>query len=113
MKQNLKIVISGESLNGPQSMMIRYSQFNNTRTAVVTRSQPALDPSATGIGRRDTAQKTASGAPATKIKPAVAASGFAANADARSPSRKAVAARVVPQLGHGTEVIERKTQFPR
>ena len=63
----------------------------------------------TGIGHRATAHSAASGAPITKSRPPAAASGLAAKAASGSPSRNAVAARVVPQVGHGNPVRERKT----
>ena len=52
--------------------------------------------------------RTATGAPTTKNSPAAAASGLVANAVRKSPFKKAVAARVVPQVGQGIPVSERK-----
>ena len=63
-----------------------------------------------GTGKRNAVHRTATGAPTTKSRPAAAASGLLANAVRRSPSRKAAAARVVPQVGQGIPVSERKLQ---
>jgi len=61
-----------------------------------------------GTGHRAIAHSVAIGAPATKRRPIAAASGLAANAARISPLRKAVAARVVPQVGQGIPVMDRK-----
>ena len=82
-------------------------------TTAPMRIHPGMGVGITGTGHLAIAQRAASGAPTTKRRPAAAASGLAEKAAIRLPSRKAVAALVVPQVGQGIPVSERKTHGRR
>ena len=90
-------------------LTMRYSQLAAIRQTAPIRTQGGSGLERDGTDIFAVVQITAIGAPTTKSRPANAARGLLMNAVIRSPSRKAVAARVVPQLGQGIPVSERKT----
>lgn len=96
-----------------QPKAITYAQFAAMIATTEARIQLGRGVGKAGTGHRANAHRTPIGAPNTKILPAAAARGLAANAVSRSPSRNVVAARVVPQVGQGIPVRERNTQGRR
>lgn len=105
-------MLIGELL-GPQEKTMTYTQLRPISEMAVIRAHTGRGPVVNGSFFRAIVQATASGAPATNTSPAKAASGLAANAAVSSPLRNAVAALVVPQVGHGRPVNARKTQGRR
>lgn len=94
-------------------MATTQAQLATIKPTIARRTHLGSGEGRAGTGQRATVQRTAIGAPATKNRPAAAARGFAAKAVRRSPFRKAVAARVVPQDGQGILVSERNVQARR
>ena len=107
------MTLLGEDERYAQAEASTQTQLMAMSATAPTRIHMGMGVGSNGTGHRATAHRVASGAPTTKRSPKPAASGFAANAARNSPLRKAVAARVVPQVGQGTPVNDRKTHGRR
>lgn len=93
-----------------QPVTIRYNQLAPITATIANRARIVAREVIGGTGQPAIDQTAASGAPVTNRRPAAAARGLAVMAATRSPWRKAMAARVVPHVGQGIPVAERKTQ---
>lgn len=107
------MTLLGEDERYAQAEASTQTQLMAMSATAPTRIHMGMGVGSNGTGHRATAHRVASGAPTTKRSPKPAASGFAANAARNSPLRKAVAARVVPQVGQGIPVMDRKTHGRR